>query len=370
MNRPPRCLILVRAGDNSVHEGWLEPASDKTFDLAVSYYARTPGRWAQRADYYSAQPGPKWPCVADWLDENWEWVSAYDFVAVPDDDMGASSTVWDGLFRAMQRHRLDLAAPAIAADSNWCHPITAQRPGSSCRITNFLENNLVSFSKRALRWCAPTLRMGSSGVGSDYAWPAIVRHNGGRVGIVDEVCVRHERPHHGAGASVYNSEDSLASVLPHAEMFDEMLLMAAFGIGNPYDPFVEQTIGAESAKDRRSVAPGSSGPTAAKQEWGERTTPHASHVVVGSGTPWQVLATLESVCRRRAAGDEVLLVDATFDSHLRSCLGDAYPAVTVIDAPDQGLSESYDLAIARSAHDLIVVVGAGWLLGSRFREQV
>jgi hypothetical protein len=373
-----RCLVLVRAGDNSVHESWLTPSAQKCFDLAVSYYGGTPGRFADRADHYSARTGPKLPRVADWLDDNWEWVSGFDFVAIPDDDLSASAGVWSTVFDVMDRHRLDLAQPSFGRDSNWCHPITAERPGSSFRVTNFIENGLAVFSARALEWCAPTLRLGSSGVGSDYAWAAIVRANGGRVGIVDEVHVEHVRAHHGAGATTHQSADSLASVLTHPEMYDELLLMATFGIANPYDPFVEEAVcvdgsnrvdgsdGVDGSERRRRD---DAAPTTQGTDPGPLGSP-LSFVVVGSGTVAGVRATVDSLSRRAVADDEIIVVDATFDSHLSGCLGADGGSVRLVSAPDRGLAECYDLAIAAAAHPTAVVVASGWTLGPAFRPSL
>ncbi len=368
----------MRAGDNSVHESWLTPSAQKCFDLAVSYYGGTPGRFADRADHYSARTGPKLPRVADWLDDNWEWVSGFDFVAIPDDDLSASAGVWSTVFDVMDRHRLDLAQPSFGRDSNWCHPITAERPGSSFRVTNFIENGLAVFSARALEWCAPTLRLGSSGVGSDYAWAAIVRANGGRVGIVDEVHVEHVRAHHGAGATTHQSADSLASVLTHPEMYDELLLMATFGIANPYDPFVEEAVcvdgsnrvdgsdGVDGSERRRRD---DAAPTTQGTDPGPLGSP-LSFVVVGSGTVAGVRATVDSLSRRAVADDEIIVVDATFDSHLSGCLGADGGSVRLVSAPDRGLAECYDLAIAAAAHPTAVVVASGWTLGPAFRPSL
>jgi hypothetical protein len=376
-----RCLIVVRAGDNSVHESWLgddQPGHSRGFDLAVDYYGRTTGRWEARAEHYSAQPGPKWPCVADWLDRNWSWASSYDYVAIPDDDLSADAEVWRGMFAAMRRYGLDLAQPSFAAESNWCHPITRQHPGAGVRLTNFIENGLVVFSRRALEWCAATMRLGSSGVGTDYAWAAIVRAGGGRVGIVDAVAVGHIRPHHGSGATVHQSVDALASVLPHPEMFDELLLMSTFGVGNPYDPFVEAHMGAkeETAEMPAQGPPGPCEPQSLAAPAVPDGAPAVTFVVVCSGPIAEAVATVGSVLAVRAPFDQVIVVDATFDSHLAPHLqglptdSSATTAVSVINAPDHGLAQCYDLTWAAASHSWVVLVAAGWALGPRFRTQL
>lgn len=368
MSRPLRSLILVRAGDRSLHEEWLEPAPARRFDLAVSYYGSTPGRWAERADFHSAQKGPKWPCVADWIDRNWASISSYDYVAIPDDDLSCDASVWTRTFDLMAEHGLDLAQPSFGRDSNWVHPITAQHPGSSVRITNFIENGLAVFSRRALEWCTPVMRLGTSGVGTDYAWATIVRHAGGRVGVIDEVSVEHVRAHHGAGGSAHQSAGSLSSVLPHPELFDELLLMGTFGIGNPYDPFVERTI------PLSTPGPGSERPPVPEAGNGAAGAEAVSFVIVGSGPADEVRATVQSVLRALRAGDELLLVDATFDSHLSETLGGHLTArpgqCRTVTLPDEGLPACYDVALRSIRHPVAVLVTAGWAVGPRFRDQI
>lgn len=362
MTAAPRSLIVVRAGDASLHEGWMIPAAHKSFDVAVSYYGDRPGQWVRSVDHHEVRKGPKWPCIADWLDENWAWVADYDYVAMPDDDMDASATTWVTVFATMQRLGLDLAQPAFARDSHWCHPITVQVPDSVCRMTNFIENNLAVFSARGLRWCAPVLRLGASGVATDYAWPTIIRRSGGRVGIIDAAAVRHTRPYHGAGGSVYHSAESLASVLPHPELMDELLLMATFGIGNPYDPFVESTVG-----DSAMASPMPPPPAIP-----EPCPPDApvTFVLVGANSIEELTASVDAMLCVAESSDEVLLVDATFDSHLRASLEARITGMTVVDAPDFGLAQCYDLAFRQARHDRVCVVGSGWLAGPQFRQQL
>ena len=54
-----RNLVVLRAGDASLHPGWLD-REVRDFDLFVSYYGSTPGRHADSADLYEMRSGPKW----------------------------------------------------------------------------------------------------------------------------------------------------------------------------------------------------------------------------------------------------------------------------------------------------------------------
>lgn len=240
-----RNLVIVRAGESSLHEAWLEPAAARTFSLAVSYYGSHPGRWAASADRFVSMRGPKWWPIAEFVDANWDWVRQFDYVALPDDDVAATAADWAAVFRIMEELGLDLAQPSLDPQSHWTHSITTRRPAYRARYTNFVEVMAPVFSRWALRQLLPTFRMSVSGWGLDVAWPSILHESGGRVGIIDEVCVRHTRPFNGPGstsaegAAVYN-------VLGQDPHVDDMALMQVFGVAWPYDPVVYGAVPAGS----------------------------------------------------------------------------------------------------------------------------
>ena len=86
-------------GDGLV-QGWLEPADDLDFCLAVSYYGTQPGRWAGTADRLVEAKGPKWGPLVDFIADNWDWVSQFDYVALPDDDLSATAADRKAVFVA------------------------------------------------------------------------------------------------------------------------------------------------------------------------------------------------------------------------------------------------------------------------------
>ena len=58
-----RSLVIVRAGDGSLHEEWLgqAPEGPRNFDLAVSYYGSDPRRFRAPGVQRYDSPGPKYP---------------------------------------------------------------------------------------------------------------------------------------------------------------------------------------------------------------------------------------------------------------------------------------------------------------------
>ncbi len=112
-DRPARRnLIVVRAGDASLHPHWLARAQ-RDFDIFVSYYGSKPGRWRQAADYYEARPGPKWPSIHEILQEHPGLIDRYEAFWFPDDDLLADSAVIDRMFAFCCAYRLCLAQPAL-----------------------------------------------------------------------------------------------------------------------------------------------------------------------------------------------------------------------------------------------------------------
>ncbi len=241
-------LVIVRAGDSSLHPGWLSPPDQRDFTLAVSYYGNDPDRWAGTWDRWVEAKGPKWGPLADFIDDNWEWVSEFDYVALPDDDLAATASDWKGLFQAMRDLDLDLAQPSLAYSSYWTHQITAQRPGYRARFTNFVEVMTPTFSKWALERCLPTFRMSSSGFGLDIIWPTILQKAGRKLGIIDEVAFGHTRPFNGNTAvdRRQTSGGTMYSLLSHPPVIDEMILSQVFGVAFPFDPVVYSAVVARS----------------------------------------------------------------------------------------------------------------------------
>lgn len=244
MGQPSKNLVIVRAGDDSLHESWLTPATDRDFCLAISYYGKQPERWADEADRWAQAKGPKWGPLADFIDENWEWISQFDHVALPDDDLSATATDWSSLFRTVRELDLDLAQPSLDYASYWTHQITARRPAYRARFTNFVEVMTPTFSRWALEVCLATFRMSPSGFGLDVVWPVILQKAGRRMGIVDEVAFGHTRPFNGAAAvdPSNNGAGGMYSLLTHPPVIDEMILSQVFGVSFPFDPVVYSAV--------------------------------------------------------------------------------------------------------------------------------
>jgi hypothetical protein len=201
-----RNLVVVRAGDASLHRQWLD-APDRDFDLFISYYGRSPGRHREDADHYEMRPGPKWPAIADLLEEHSGMLHAYDAFWFPDDDLAASGPVIDRMFAFFRAYQLCLAQPALTRNSFYTWDTLLQDSRAHIRYSGFVEVMAPLFSRAALEVCRPTFSESRSGWGLDWIWPTLCRQAGlGRMAILDATPVRHTRP---VGGELYANHPDL-----------------------------------------------------------------------------------------------------------------------------------------------------------------
>lgn len=201
-----RNLVVVRAGDASLHRAWAQ-AGRRDFDCFVSYFGREPRRHADAADFLETRPGPKWPGLAALLAEHGDLVRGYDAVWFPDDDLAVSAGEIDRMFAFFHAYDLCLAQPALTRDSPHTWNTLLQQPGCHLRYGGFVEAMAPIFSRAALERCAPTFGESPSGWGLDWLWPVLCRAEGlDRIAVIDATPVRHTRP---VGGELYANHPEL-----------------------------------------------------------------------------------------------------------------------------------------------------------------
>ncbi len=188
-----KTLVIVRAGDSSLHEGWLAGCEDRDWDLLVSYFGDDPQRFRGDDVRRIDAKGPKWPALHALITELAHEIGAYEYVWLPDDDLACDKATINRIFALCRDHRLELAQPALSPDSHLGHAITLRNRSFRLRFTNFVEIMAPCFSAEFLRRCTPSFGENLSGWGLDYLWPSWVS-DAGRIAILDAAIVRHTRP--------------------------------------------------------------------------------------------------------------------------------------------------------------------------------
>ncbi|UXH78023.1 DUF707 domain-containing protein [Roseateles amylovorans] len=193
-HRPRRNLVILRAGDQSLHPQWIADA-DRNFDLMVSYYGQLPDRHRDTCDLYETRRGPKWPCLGELLDEHPHLVDQYDAIWLPDDDLAVDTATLVRMFDLFHAHRLQLAQPALTRDSYFTFDTLLQQPGYVLRHMGFVEVMAPLFSREALRRCRESFHFSRIGWGLDFVWPGLIDNPDRRaIAVLDATPVHHTRP--------------------------------------------------------------------------------------------------------------------------------------------------------------------------------
>jgi hypothetical protein len=234
-----RNLVIVRAGDTSLHEQWLAGDAERNWDLIVNYFGDDPQRYRKDDVQRIDSKGPKWPALHVLIQKLGQDVFCYDRVWLPDDDLSATKTGINSLFDIIDKHALALAQPALTPDSHLGHLITLHNRSFHLRFTNFVEIMAPCFNHDFLKQMLPSFNENLSGWGLDFLWPTKIS-DWTRIAIIDAVSVRHTRP---VGGPNYRHLVS-GGKDPRQELQD---LLGKYGV-TPQLPFVR---GAIDKSDRR-----------------------------------------------------------------------------------------------------------------------
>jgi hypothetical protein len=197
--RPERPnLVVLRAGDGSLHPDWRHDLSEeeRSWDLCISAYGQTLGPVLGQAEYLTHQPlHRKFQAIHDLFFEGsplWQ----YERVWLPDDDLMVGWGDINVMFHITRKYSLDLAQPSLLPVPGCfiTHGVTVQQPGSLLRYVDFVEIMCPVFSARALRICLETFRDSISGFGLDHLWPALLGGGRARIAVIDATGVVHTRP--------------------------------------------------------------------------------------------------------------------------------------------------------------------------------
>lgn len=227
-------LIIVRAGDHSLHPQWLSDPN-RNWDIAVSYYGDFPQRYSDQYDYLHLYKGSKWQGIVDFLENSPSITKNYKYIWLPDDDIYANGQTISSFFRLCEHLNLTIAQPALTPYSYRSWRITVQDTsiaaklrGSVARLTNFVEIMAPCFKSEHFDIFSKSFSENSSGWGYEWLWWKLAQENNiAKFGVIDSTPVYHTRPVGSAGHG--GSATSPAEEL--------RLLLRKFGI-QAFDPKV------------------------------------------------------------------------------------------------------------------------------------
>ena len=187
-------LVIVRAGNSSLHPGWLIGPESRTWDLVVNYYGSDPDLYRDQDVTRIDSIGPKWPPLHDLLVQHPDFLERYDYVWFPDDDLQMSKQDMNRFFEICAEYKLELAQPSLTSDSPATHPLLIHNTSTRIRFTNFVEVMAPCFSAQCLKRAYQTFSGTQSGWGIDWLWPNFVDDRENGIAVIDDVIIRHTRP--------------------------------------------------------------------------------------------------------------------------------------------------------------------------------
>lgn len=189
-----RHLVIVRAGDKSLHRGWGADDPGCEFDLIVSYYGTDPSAfrlpYENRVDY----KGGKWDGIHALLTERPELLDRYRYVWFPDDDLEADRATIEALFTNMRRLDLHIAQPALTLDSYYTHLPFLRCKSFEFRLVDRIEVMAPCMRADIVAKMLPLFKHSMSGFGLDSLWTRLAEQNLGTSAVFDALPVRHTRP--------------------------------------------------------------------------------------------------------------------------------------------------------------------------------
>lgn len=188
-----RYLLVLRAGDRSLHPGWLEGKRD--WDLHISYFGAKDDPFGALPDCVtlSREKGPKWLGLKECLAAHPEFLERYSHIGFPDDDLACGAAAWNTAFAVLDETGAALGQPALDPRSFFSYDITLQRRRLKYREVDFIELMAPIFAHDFLREILPTWDLNRSSWGLDMVWRAVAKREGRKLVIVDACAVLHTR---------------------------------------------------------------------------------------------------------------------------------------------------------------------------------
>ena len=189
-------LVILCAGNESLHikNNWTKRV--KEFDLSILYYGKEEGkleRYKRGCQYFCEVEGPKWKNIYEILKNNNFW-KKYKYIWFPDDDLEVDVEEVNKMFRIVNERKIALSQPSLK-DENVSHSNLLHRKDIKEDVykTDFIEIQMPCIRKEEVETIV--LRMleenqdNISGWGFDHYWSREIKEKC----IINSIIVRHTK---------------------------------------------------------------------------------------------------------------------------------------------------------------------------------
>lgn len=186
-------LVIIRAGEKTLHRAWLENAANRNWDLIVSWYGST--EYEPVADErVMVIKGGKWDGLYKTITAIPDLLDQYDYFWLPDDDIATDCDTINRVFDLMRQHGLSVGQPSLSWNSYFTHFVTLNVPGLHLRYTNMVEVMVPCLNVKTLRQILPLFAETMTGFGLDWVWTRLDEKPERKAAIFDCITVHHTRP--------------------------------------------------------------------------------------------------------------------------------------------------------------------------------
>jgi hypothetical protein len=186
-------LIISPTGQNSYVKEWVK--GNINFDLVLLCYENDEKICEDFIKYtplvYMGK-GEKYHLIKSFIINNIDFVSSYDYVWLPDDDVSISTDDINKLFKTAKNFDLWLCQPSMTGYVS--HEITKPVKNNILRYTNFVEVLAPLFHVDTLMKVYETFDLNYSSWGYDYLWPFLLNYPKDKIAIIDDITMEHTKP--------------------------------------------------------------------------------------------------------------------------------------------------------------------------------
>jgi hypothetical protein len=186
-------LVVIRAGDQSLHRTWMKKDAARQWDLLIDYYGAHDDYRDELADFTFKGGVAKYPSIRAFDRANVGLLRSYRALSFLDDDIEIAFEDIDRMFAIFTSHDLWLAQPSLSRDSFYSHAICLHCEQFELRYTNFVEIMAPIMSQTAFARLVETFDKSISGYGLDIAWPKLLGDPRNCIAILDSVQMRHAK---------------------------------------------------------------------------------------------------------------------------------------------------------------------------------
>lgn len=188
-----RNLVIVRAGDRSLHPQWLATGGERNWDLVIHYSGSKPHRYPVSGEGVVRIDGsePKWSGLYGLLDRTYAAWQTYQYLWFPDDDLIAGCDDINRMFDLIAGLDLQLVQPARSWQGRVEQPLTGHNRNFALRYSSFVDTAAPVFSRRFLERVVPSFQESRTGAGLGHLWPTFLDNSAKECAILDCVQVVH-----------------------------------------------------------------------------------------------------------------------------------------------------------------------------------